>query len=310
VRGAFIETLVQLAARDARVVLLTADLGFNVLEPFADAYPERFFNVGVAEQNMMGLATGLADSGFFPFAYSIVSFATLRPLEFLRNGPVHHRLPVRVVGVGGGLDYSLAGPSHYGLEDVGVLRVMPGLTIVAPADKPQARAALEATWDLPGPVYYRMGKGDVGEVPGLAGRFRLGKVEVLREGRDVAILSLGTLAHEAVRASEELAERGIMPQVVVVSCVSPAPVEDLASLLRGVPLAVTYEAHHAVGGLGSLVSEVIAEAGLGCRLARCAATPPNQGLVGGKAYVQEAHGISPHFLVELVMRCLGGERPV
>src|SRR5437667_55510 len=159
-RAAFVSTLTQLAEQNSQIVLLTGDLGFMALEPFRDRHPDRFFNVGVAEQNMLGLATGLAEAGFIPFVYSIVTFATLRPFEFIRNGPILHQLPVRVVGVGGGVEYGVAGITHHGLEDVGVMRLQPGLTVVAPADHLQARTALLATWDLPGPVYYRLGKDD------------------------------------------------------------------------------------------------------------------------------------------------------
>src|SRR6266480_3885113 len=119
-RRAFAETLAELAKEDPRIVLLTADLGFTALEPFADAFPDRFFNVGVAEQNMVGVATGLAEAGFIPFVYSIVTFACLRPYEFIRNGPIQHRWTVRIVGIGGGVEYGNNGLSHYGLEDVAV----------------------------------------------------------------------------------------------------------------------------------------------------------------------------------------------
>src|SRR5262245_66613485 len=132
-RRAFVQTLTEIADRDSRILLLTGDLGYMALEPFAEKFPSRFFNVGVAEQNMIGLATGLAEAGFLPFVYSIVTFAALRPYEFIRNGPVLHRLPVRVVGVGGGFEYGTAGPTHHGIEDVGVMRLQPGLPVVAPA---------------------------------------------------------------------------------------------------------------------------------------------------------------------------------
>src|SRR3989440_5762915 len=148
-RAAFIRGLVEIADRDPRVLLVTGDLGFTVIEPFADRYPERFFNAGVSEQNMVGLATGLAEAGFIPFVYSIATFATLRPYEFIRNGPIQHQLPVRIVGVGGGLEYGSNGLSHYGLEDVAVMRAQPSLTIIAPSDHQQARAAVLASWDLP-----------------------------------------------------------------------------------------------------------------------------------------------------------------
>src|SRR5215467_3834565 len=129
-----------------------------VMEEFRTAFPSRFFNVGVAEQNMLGVATGLAEAGFIPFTYSIATFAALRPLEFIRNGPVSHRLPVRMVGMGAGFDYGHAGQSHYAVEDVAVMRTLPGLTIVIPADSAQTETALLRTWDLAGPVYYSLGK--------------------------------------------------------------------------------------------------------------------------------------------------------
>src|ERR1039458_4937232 len=117
-RRALVETLMELAALDRRLILLTADLGYTVLEPFAEKFPDRFMNVGVAEQNMVGMATGLAESGFIPFVYSITPFAALRPYEFIRNGPILHQWPVRILGIGGGFDYDASGPSHYALEDV------------------------------------------------------------------------------------------------------------------------------------------------------------------------------------------------
>src|ERR1051326_3036308 len=157
-RKAFVEALLEIASRDKRVVLLTGDLGFMVLEPFMKAFPDRFLNAGVAEQNMVGMATGLADAGYIPFVYSIVPFSVIRPLEFIRNGPIYHRLPVRIVGVGEGFDYANNGFTHYGLEDVGIMRMQPGITTVVPADDAQAFGAIRATYELPGPVYYRLSK--------------------------------------------------------------------------------------------------------------------------------------------------------
>src|ERR671918_1869880 len=204
-RRSFVRALTEIADADPRVVLLTGDLGFSVIEDFADRHPGRFWNVGVAEQNMVGLATGLAEDGFVPFVYSIVTFASMRAYEFIRNGPVMHRLPVRIVAVGGGFEYGEAGPTHHGLEDVGIMRIQPGLTVLCPADHQQARAALRSTWDLPGPVYYRIGKNDRATVPGLDGRFALGRSERVAEGDDALILSMGALGGSAVQASRLLA---------------------------------------------------------------------------------------------------------
>jgi transketolase len=304
-RRAFVETLSGLAARDPRVVLLTGDLGYNALEPFAERFPDRFLNVGVAEQNMVGVATGLAEAGFLPFVYSIVTFATLRPYEFIRNGPIHHRLPVRIVGIGGGFEYGPQGTSHHGLEDVGVLRVQPGITVVAAADHRQLATALGATWDLPGPVYYRLGKDDTTTVPGLDGRFAVGRVERVREGTDVVLVAMGSIATEAVAAVDTLEARGVRAGLLVVACVQPPPSEDLAAALAGVPLALTVEAHYVAGGLGSLVSEVVAERGLGCRVVRCGVRAAPDGRCGSQRWLYETHGLSRDALVATALGALG-----
>ncbi len=268
-RKSFFGALGRLATKDERIVLLTGDLGYSVLEPFAEAFPDRFVNVGVAEQNMVGLATGLAEAGFIPFVYSIVAFAVLRPYEFIRNGPVHHRLPVRIVGVGGGLEYVHDGISHFGIEDVGAMRLQAGLTVVAPADHEQAASALQETWELPRPVYYRLSKDDRTVVPNLQGRFELGRTQVIGDGRRVLIVAMGSVAVEASAALETLRGQGVACTLVVVSSFNPAPTSDLADALSEHALVVSVEAHYVTGGVGSLVAEVIAEHGLPCRLVRC-----------------------------------------
>jgi transketolase len=297
-RAAFVRTLVDLAAADSRIVLLTGDLGYMALEPFMERFPDRFVNVGVAEQNMVGIATGLAESGWLPFVYSIATFATLRPYEFIRNGPVLHGLPVRMVGIGGGFDYGPQGATHHGLEDLCVTRVQPGLNVIAPADHEQTASALRATWNLPGPVYYRLGKDDRTTVPGLDGRFTLGRMERVRHGADVAIVASGAVATEAVAAADALASRGIAAGVLVAASLAPAPVADLIAALSVVPLALTVEAHYVAGGLGSLVAEVIAEEGLRCRLVRCGVRAEPDGVCGSQRFLQHRHGISAEALVE------------
>lgn len=306
-RAAFAQTLTELAAQDPRIMLLTGDLGYMALEPFAEAHPTRFLNVGVAEQNMVGVATGLAESGLVPFVYSIVNFAALRPYEFIRNGPILHQLPVRIVGMGGGFEYGSAGASHHGLEDIGVMRVQPGLTVIAPADSRQARAAILATWDLPGPVYYRLGKDDKTLVPGLDGAFALGRAQIVREGGDLLIVAMGSIASEAAAAAELLALQGIACTVAVVASLNPAPIDDLAALASRFPLLLAVEAHYANGGLGSLVAEVIAEASTGTRLVRCAVKQLADGRSGSQAYLHQRHGLSRQCLAETAMREL--QRP-
>ncbi len=291
-RGAFAKTLSELAAEDERIMLLTGDLGYMALEPFALSYPDRFINVGVAEQNMVGLATGLAEAGFLPFVYSIVTFATLRPYEFIRNGPVLHNLPVRIVGIGGGMEYGHNGASHYGLEDLALMRAQPGMTVVAPADAAQTTTALRKTFDLPGPLYYRLGKDDRQIVPGLDGAFELAKIERVREGNDLAIVTTGAIAVEAIAAAELLERDGIRCAVLLVSSFNPAPVEDLQVLLKSYSHVISLEAHYQSGGLSSCIAEIIATSGLPCRLVPCAVTNQPDGFTGSQAYMNEKNGIS------------------
>ncbi len=306
-RKAFAQTLAELAERDRRIFLLTGDLGFMALDPFTERHPKRFLNVGVAEQNMVGLATGLAESGFLPFVYSIATFASLRAYEFIRNGPIFHRLPVRIIGVGGGFEYGFAGHSHHGLEDVGVMRLQPGLTLIAPADHKQTRAALLESWNLPGPVYYRLGKDDRTTVPGLDGRFSLGRPELIRPGRDIMLLTLGSVSSEAAAAAESLSSMGIGCAVMVVAGLNPAPADDVAEALVRFPMVMTVEAHYVTGGLGSWVSELIAERGLSARLVRCGVKGLPDGVTGKQSYLRKKHGLSRDQLVETARKALSAE---
>lgn len=302
-RSAFAHGLLELAAQDERIVLLTGDLGFAVLEPFAERFPDRFWNAGVAEQNMVGMATGLAEAGYTPYVYSIATFASMRCYEFVRNGPILHELPVRVVGVGGGMDYGHNGVTHYAIEDAGIMRVQPGIAVVAPADPDQTRAALPAVQQLPGPAYLRLGK-ESQPVPGLDGRFALGRAERIGEGRDLALVALGGMAASAVEAAERLADAGVAASVVVVSSLNPAPTEDLVEALADVPLAVSAEAHYVNGALGSLVAETIAEHGLPCRLVRAGLRATPVGATGSRPHLYDLHGLAPDRLAATALRAL------
>lgn len=300
-RTAFATTLLEIARADRRVLLLTADLGYMALEPFAEALPDQFINVGVSEQNMVALATGLADDGFLPFLYSIAPFASLRPYEFIRNGAVLHRLRVRIVGVGAGFEYGPAGPTHHGIDDAAALRPQPGLTIVTPADPQQTRAALVATWDHAGPIYYRIGKDDRVSVPGLDGAFRLGRAEIVRSGREVALVAMGALAAEACAAADLLAAQGLSPTVAVVATFNPSPVEDLLELARSHALIVSIEAQYVNGGLGSLVAETIAEDGAGTRLVRIGVRRSPQGPTGSQRFYHALHELDAASIAKRVL---------
>ena len=303
-RRTFIKTLAELAERDPRIVLLTADLGYMAIEPFSERWPDRFFNVGVAEQNMMGMATGLAESGYMPFVYSIVTFAALRPFEFIRNGPILHQLPVRIVAVGGGLEYGSGGPTHHGLEDIGVMRTQPGISIIAPADHQQAGAALLASWNMPGPVYYRLGKDDRETVPGLEGRFELGRAQLVRRGADLLFISMGSITNEVTAAAGILADQGFDCAVLVVASINPAPVDELVKILSRYHTILTVESHYLAGGIGSLISEIVAGSAIDCRVVRCGVARTTGGKSGSQRYLRRYHGLDSKTLAMTALRHL------
>jgi transketolase len=303
-RNTFIKTLVEIAREEPRIFLLTGDLGYTALEPFADAYPDRFLNAGAAEQNMVGVATGLAEAGFIPFVYSIATFSTLRPYEFIRNGPIAHKLPVRIVGVGGGTEYGHNGLSHYAVEDIAVMRAQPGIFIFAPADAQQTQTVLRDTWNLNGPIYYRLGKDDRKIVPNLDGGFALGKAELIHDGKDILIVSMGAAAFEAEQAVDELKQEGISCGHLVVASINPAPLADFAQTFNHFDTILTVECHYRSGGLNSLVSEFVAESGLKCRVARCAIEEQVQAITGGQQFLNGLYGLSTDKIIETAKRYL------
>jgi transketolase len=306
-RSALIKTLVEQAAGDERIFLVSGDLGWSVVEPFAARHPNRFLNAGVAEQSMVGVATGLAQVGFVPFVYSIATFASMRPYEQIRNGPVLHDLPVRIVGIGGGFAYGHAGATHYALEDLGITRSQPGLTVIAPADRPQTEAVLGAIADLPGPVYLRLGKGDNRDVPGLEGRFAFGSPEMLRHGGEALMLAIGPIVLEVIEAAERLAASGVSAAVALLAHLGFTAGPALVELLSRFRAVVTVEEGYVAGGLGSLVAETIAQHGLRCRLRMCGVTRPLAGFSGSAGHMRREAGLSPAALAQAARELLAAE---
>ncbi len=301
-RADVLRTLATLAAKDDRIVFLTGDLGYGVVEPFFEMFPGRAFNAGVAEQNMLAMATGLASSGLIPYVYSIATFATLRPFEFIRNGAVVHHLPVRIIGVGGGMEYSNNGPTHFALEDVGVLRTLPGLTIICPNDNPQACAAIEATYDTPGPIYFRLSKSDVAASRHARAGWDGSGAQILTEGDgSVALLALGAEARQLDAIRGLLLEAGLEATTVAVAQVAPAPAQLVQRVAADHRLLVTIEAHHVVGGLGSTVCEIVADEGIGTRVLRLGTTEWPNGVVGSADHLARWAGLDPESIARSVI---------
>jgi transketolase len=300
-RTAFIETLIELAQDDERIMLLTADLGWSVLERFAGLYPDRFLNVGVAEQNMVGIATGLAREGFVPFVYSIATFSSMRCYEQLRDGAILHQLPVRVIGIGGGFAYGHAGPTHYALEDLSIARTQPGLTVIAPADRTQARRAIQEIVNFPGPAYLRLDKTIAPDIDGLCGRFELGTPEVVREGRDVLLLATGSISHEALKAVDLLERCGVQAGFAVLAHLGFEGTPRIRDLLAAYPAVLTVEEGYSVGGLGSLIAETIAQNALPSRLSIRGVKERLTSVTGGTEYMRRRHGLDAASLADAAL---------
>jgi transketolase len=289
-RNAFIETLCDIARQDERVWLLCGDLGYSVLEGFAEQFPERFVNVGVAEQNMMGVAAGLARGGKIVFTYSIANFPVMRCLEQIRNDIGYHAANVKIVAVGGGMAYGTAGYTHHGIEDLAVMRVMPNMTVVAPGDPVETRLATRAVAAYNGPCYLRLGKGGEPVVHTTPPEFAIGRALVLRGGTDVTLLSTGAILPMALAASDILAGDGVRAGVVSVPTLRPL---DRAAIIRAAGparLVVTVEEHLTWGGLGSAVAEVLSEEAVGVRLLRLGLVAAPD-LVGAQAYLRRQYGL-------------------
>ncbi len=258
-RTAFIETLFELAREDERIILIVGDLGFGVITTFAKELPRQIINAGVAEQNMTGLAAGIALSGKTVFTYSIANFPTLRCLEQIRNDVCYHDANVKVVAVGGGLAYGALGFSHHATEDLAVLRALPNLTVVAPGDPVEARHATRAVAAHDGPCYLRLGRADEPTVHAGPITFELGRAITVREGHDVALISTGGMLADTVAAAEALKMKNVHARVVSMHTVKPLDREALLQAARETAAVVTVEEHSQIGGLGGAVAECLLE---------------------------------------------------
>lgn len=255
-RTAFIETLCGLAEQDERVWLLTGDLGYSVLERFSDRFPNRYVNVGVAEQNMTGVAAGLALEGKVVFTYSIANFPIMRCLEQIRNDVCYHNLNVKIVAVGGGFSYGSAGYTHHAVEDLAVVRAMPNMAVFAPGDPVEARLATQMLLNWQGPCYLRLGKGGEPVIHQTEPIFTVGKAIPVRDGSDVTIISTGGILGEVISAAG-LLEPQIQARVLSMPTLKPIDGEFLSNVVGKPRLLVTVEEHSGVGGLGSAVVQTL-----------------------------------------------------
>jgi transketolase len=304
-RDNFVRALMDIARQDRRVMLLTGDLGFGVLTHFAETFPDQFLNVGVAEQNMTGVATGLALEGKIVFTYSIGNFPTLRCLEQIRNDVCYHNANVKIVCIGGGFCYGPLGISHHATEDLAIMRVLPQMKVMAPGDLAETRLITEIAYQTAGPCYLRLGRGGERHIHQKALQLSLGQGISLGPEGDVALLSTGGILVNAVKARKILAGQGVSASLHSLPFLRPLDQDLIQALAQTSRLVVTIEEHSIIGGLGGAVAEVLAELpGPKPPLVRIGLRHGFSCEVGDQEYLRETYGLSSDAIVQRVREAL------
>jgi len=267
-REVYGKKMAEIGSKDERIVVLTADLmRSNRTGDFQKAHPERFFNIGIAEQNMMGIAAGLALDGKIPFVSTMATFATMRACEQVRTDICYANLPVRIVATHGGLTTG-AGPTHYGQEDLAIMRSLPNITVIAPGDPNQIGKVVEAAIDWEGPMYIRIGRGGEPIVYQEEYEYKIGKAITINDGNDLTLIATGSIVFHAVMAAEKLAKEGIAARVIDMHTIKPLDREVVIKAAQETGAIITAEDHTIFGGLGSAVAEVLADEGIACKFKR------------------------------------------
>jgi len=294
-RNAFADEVTKLAAADERIVLLSGDIGNRLFDGYKAAFPERFYNCGVAEANMMSMAAGMAMSGMRPVVYTIVPFVTTRCLEQIRVDVSYHHQPVVIVGVGGGLSYASLGGTHHACEDIALLRVLPDMAVICPGDAVEVRGAMRSALASPHPAYVRLGKKNEPVVHESEPDFEIGKSITVRDGSDVALLAVGNLLPMACEAADRLAADGVSVRVESFHTVKPLDERCLADVFGGCAVVAVIEEHSRVGGAGSAVAEWLARSDGGERRARLLSIGTDDAFLheaGSQAYARKRLGLT------------------
>ncbi|MEG1595359.1 MAG: transketolase C-terminal domain-containing protein [Lachnospiraceae bacterium] len=261
-RNTYLEELYQIAQKDKNVLSLVADNGMIVYDDFRADMPQQFFNFGISEGHMVSAAAGMALCGKIPFLYTISSFLAYRAYEFIRVDVCLQKANVKIVGIGTGVSYGYLGPTHHTTEDIGLLRSLPNLTIFSPGSDYEAREAVRAAYEIQGPVYIRLGNGSVPETEEEKNPFQVGKGRVVADGRDLTVITTGSILREVKKAAVLLEQDGISTQVISMHTLKPFDEEVVAAAVRQTGKIITVEEHNCIGGLGDAVAGVIAERGL------------------------------------------------
>ena len=306
-RDTFVRTLVELAKEDKNIELITGDLGFGVLKPFWEIVPNQFTNAGIAEQNMTTVAAGMALEGKTVFTYSIGNFPTLRCLEQIRNDCAYHNANVKVVCIGGGFVYGSLGMSHQATEDLAILRALPDVVVMAPADLVEAEECTKALAAYPGTAYLRLGRGGEKRIHDHIENFQIGKAIKVRDGRRIAIFSTGAIFEEVNVAYQVLIGKGYDPAVYTFPTVKPIDQDVIEECAREFEVIVTCEEHNIIGGFGSAVAEIMAEMKeKKAYLLRIGLNDEYSIKVGNQNYLRQQYGMDSKSIVEKIEDTIHG----
>jgi transketolase len=310
VRDAFIRTLTEIAPQRPDIVLLSGDLGFGVLNDYIARFPRQFLNVGVAEQNMSGLAAGLALEGHTVFTYSIGNFPTLRCLEQIRNDICYHRANVKIVCVGGGMSYGAVGFSHHATEDLAILRSLPNMMVLSPGDLWEAAEASRFLASHSGPAYLRLDKSTAPATHHPGETFQPGKIRTVRDGSDITLAATGGILGEAILAADFLAGAGISCRVLSIHTVKPLDVDTLTAAALETGGIVSIEEHAVAGGLGGAIAETLMEAGVFPRFfIRMGLRNTFSSVVGSQQYLRKVYSLDAPSIARAVSAKLGAALP-
>jgi transketolase len=311
-RDIFIERLIELAKENPDIIMVTGDLGFGVLTKFQEQLPGQFINAGVAEQNMTGLAAGLALSGKIVFTYSIGNFPTLRCLEQIRNDACYHGANVKIVSIGGGFSYGALGISHHATEDLSIMRALPEITAVVPGDAREVVGATEAVVETTGTCYLRLDKSMAATVTATDEPFRLGKARTLRRGDDMTLIAAGGILGEALAAAEDLAGNGIQCRVLSMHTLKPLDEDAVFSACSETGGIVTIEENTVAGGLGGAVAETCLEGGFAPRcFGRIGLRAGFSCIVGSQNHLRRRYGMDAASISNTVRKLIAArtEKP-
>ena len=304
-RDTFVKTLIEEAKKDKNIELITGDLGFGVLKPYFEQLPNQFTNAGIAEQNMTGVAAGMALCGKTVFTYSIGNFPTLRCIEQIRNDCAYPHANVKIVCVGGGFVYGSLGMSHQATEDIAMLRALPEVTVVCPGDLVEAAEATKAIAHTPGTVYLRLGRGGEKRVHDKIDNFQIGKAIKIREAKEdcnkkVALFSTGAILDEVTEAAGILEKEGIGVEEYSFHTVKPIDKDVVLDCANRYDYIVTVEEHNVIGGLASAVSEVITDSDENVRLIKIGLNDEYCSKVGNQKYLRAQYGMTAQDIVKKV----------